>query len=70
MTSSHAGSTFTIGDVEIETIERVVVRVEHVWGAIVGVAVKEPVAVIIRSPHGTRRVDLEHIDDSAGPTEI
>jgi hypothetical protein len=62
-----AGAKITIGDLEIETIDKVVVRVEDVWGGIVGVASKEPVAVIIRSPAGTRRVDLEHRD--AGTTD-
>ena len=70
MTSSRSGPTFTIGDIEIEPIERVVVRVEDVCGAIIGVALKEPVAVIIRSPQGTRRVDLEHVDDGAEQPEI
>ena len=60
-----AGAKITIGDLEIETIDKVVVRVEDVWGGIVGVASKEPVAVIIRSPAGTRRVDLEQMDGSA-----
>ncbi len=64
VTNSRAGATLTIGDLEIETIERVVVRVEDVWGGIVGVASKEPVAVIIRSPTGTQRMDLEHLDGS------
>ena len=65
MTNHRAGPTFNIGDVEIETIEKVVVHVDHVGGGIVGVALKEPVAVIIRSPAGTQRVDLEHLDGRA-----
>ena len=37
-------------------------RVENVCGVIVVVALKEPVAVILRSPHGTWRVDLASLD--------
>ena len=71
VTNSRAGATLTIGDLEIETIEKVVVRVEDVWGAIVGVASKEPVAVIFRSPAATWRVDLEHLDGStAGGSDL
>ncbi|HEX5217367.1 MAG TPA: hypothetical protein VFV98_18025 [Vicinamibacterales bacterium] len=69
VTHPRSGPIFMIGDVEIETIDRVVVRVEDLWGAIVGVALKEPVAVIIRSPAGTQRVDLEHLDGSTAMNE-
>jgi len=64
VTNSRAGAIVKIGDLEIETIDKVVVRIEDVWGGIVGVASKEPVAVIIRSPAGTQRMDLEHLDGS------
>ena len=40
-------------------IARVVVRVEHVCGVIVGVALKVPIAVVVRSPAGTWEVDLD-----------
>ena len=63
MSDPRSGSPLIIGDFEIETIERVVVRVEHVCGGIFGVAVKEPVAVVVRSPAGTSRVDLNSLDE-------
>jgi hypothetical protein len=48
-----------VGDVEIQTIARVVARVEHVGGAIVAFAQKDPVAIVVRSPEGTWRVELD-----------
>ena len=65
MSGPRSSKRFTIGDSEIEVIERVVVRVENVGGAIVGVALKEPTAVIVGSPAGTWRVDLEGLDHSS-----
>jgi hypothetical protein len=62
MTAPRSGPTITVGDLEIEAVEKVVVRVEKVCGGIVGAALKEPVAVIVRSPAGTWRVDLEHLE--------
>ena len=62
MSEPRPGKRVTVGDLEIEPIERSVVRVEHVCGVIVVVAVKEPVAVILRSPQGTWRVDLASLE--------
>ena len=62
MSEPRSGTPVTVGDLEIEPIERSVVRVEHVCGVIVVVAVKEPVAVILRSPRGTWRVDLASLE--------
>ena len=64
MSEQRSGTPVTVGDLEIEPIERVVVRVEHVCGVIVAVALKEPVAVILRSPRGTWRVDLASLESS------
>ena len=62
MNDPRSTTRLIIGDVEIEAIERIVVRVENVCGGVVGVALKEPIAVVVRSPAGTRRVDLESLD--------
>ena len=64
MSDSHPGIPVVVGDLEIEPIERTVVHVEFVCGGLVGVAMKEPVAVIIRSPSGTWRVNLESPDST------
>jgi hypothetical protein len=56
---SDSRVTVTAGGVEIEAIERIVVRVERVGDAIVGVAVKQPVSIVVRSPAGTWRLNLE-----------
>jgi hypothetical protein len=64
MSEPRSGPRVIVGDIEIEPIERAVVRVEHVCGAIVAVALKEPVAVILRTPHGIWRVDLASLDDA------
>jgi hypothetical protein len=58
MTESRPGQPRIVGDFEIEPIERVVVRVERALGGIAGFAFKEPVAIVIRSPAGTWRVEL------------
>jgi hypothetical protein len=59
MSELRFGPRVTVGDLEIELIEKVVVSVDHVGGGILGVALKEPVAIVVRSPAGTWRVDLE-----------
>jgi len=73
MTDRRRGQPIAIGDLEIEPIERVVIRVERVGTAIVGLVRKEPVAVIVRSPEGTWRITLDDVDwpdppESHGPT--
>jgi hypothetical protein len=50
--------TVTVGDLEIESTERIVVRVETACGGIVGLALKQPVSIVVRSPAGTWRLDL------------
>jgi hypothetical protein len=62
MSEPRSGTPVIVGDLEIEPIERSVVRVENVCGVFVVVVLKEPVAVILRSPRGTCRVDLASLD--------
>jgi hypothetical protein len=50
--------TVTTGGLEIESIERTVVRVERICDGIVGLALKQPVSIVVRSPAGTWRLDL------------
>ena len=59
MNDQRSSEQVTVGDVQIEVITRVVVRVERVCGVIVGVALKVPIAVVVRSPAGTWEVDVE-----------
>ena len=66
MSELLAGAPIAIGDIEIQTIDRVVIRVDEVVGTIVGIAVKEPIAVIVRSPTGTWRLDLEGLESHEG----
>ena len=61
MNAPRSGKPVRVGDLEIEPIERVIVRVESIGGGIVGVALKEPLAIIVRSPAGAWRVDLESL---------
>jgi hypothetical protein len=51
--------TVTVGDLEIESTERIVVRVERVHDGIVGLASKQPVSIVVRSPAGTWTLELE-----------
>jgi len=62
MSEARSGTPVTVGDLEIEPIEKVIVRVEKVCGALVVVVLKEPVAVVLRSSSGTWRVDLADLD--------
>jgi hypothetical protein len=62
MTRQQSGTPVTFGDLEIEPIERTLVRVENACGVLVAVALKEPVAGTLRSPRGTWRVDLTSLD--------
>ena len=64
MSEPRSGTPVTVGDLEIEPIEKTVVRIENICGVIVAVALKEPVAVILRSPRGTWRVDLASLESS------
>ena len=59
MIVQRVGKSVTVGDLEIEPIERSVARVEYVGGIIIGVASKEPVAIVIRSPAGSWRIDVD-----------
>ena len=61
-TRSDTRVVVTTSGLEIETIESIVVRVECVGDGIVGLAVKQPVAIVVRSPAGTWRLDLESED--------
>lgn len=59
---TRTSSSFVVGDLEFETVERTAVRVEPAWGGVAGGALKEPVALVIRSPGGEWQVDLEQLD--------
>jgi hypothetical protein len=70
MNDCRPGQSRIVGDVEIEPIERIVVRVEQALGGVAGVAFKEPIAVVIRSPAGTWRVELaSHVDRGSEPDD-
>ena len=56
--------TVMVGDLEIESTERIVVRVERVCDGIVGLALKQPVSIVVRSPTGTWRLDLQSEHDA------
>ena len=58
----RGGMAAAIGDLVIDPVERIVVRVEQVGLGIVGLALKRPIAVVVRSPAGTFRFDLEETE--------
>ena len=60
---SNTRVTITLGDLEIESTERIVVRVERVCDGIVGLTLKQPVSIVVRSPAGTWRLDLQSEPD-------
>jgi hypothetical protein len=64
--SERFGPVVTVGEIQIEPIENVVVHVQRVAGAIVGMALKRPVAVVIHTPAGSWRVDLEQSSRAEG----
>ena len=65
MTEKRSDTRVTVaaGGLEIETVESIVVRVERVCGGIVGLAVKRPVSIVVRSPAGTLTLDLQSEDE-------
>jgi hypothetical protein len=62
------GAAVAVGDVVIEPIERIVVRVEQLGSGIVGLALKEPSSVVVRSLTGIFRFDLEDTELTTGDT--
>jgi hypothetical protein len=60
---SETRVTVTTSGLEIETVESIVVRVERVRHGIVGLALKQPVSIVVRSPAGTLRLDLQSEDE-------
>ena len=60
---SETRVTVTTSGLEIETIESIVVRVERVGDGIVGLAVKQPISIVVRSPAGTLTLDLQSEDE-------
>ena len=60
---SETRVTTTTSGLEIETIESIVVRVERVCDGIVGLVVKQPKSIVVRSPAGTLRLDLRAEDE-------
>ena len=59
MNEQRSSEQVRVGDVQIEVIARILMRVEDVCGVMVGVALKVPIAVVVRSPAGTWEVDLD-----------
>jgi hypothetical protein len=65
MSDHRAVKSITVGDLVIEPIDKTVVHVEQVGRGIVGLALKRPLSIIVRSPAGTFRFDLEDRDFTA-----
>jgi hypothetical protein len=58
MTDQPGGTVIAVGDLSIDPVAKVVVHVEQVGSGIVGLAVKRPTAIIVRSQRGTFRIEL------------
>jgi hypothetical protein len=65
----RAGRPVTIGEVVLEPVERVTMHVEAIGRTVLtGLAVKAPVALVIRSPAGIWRIELDaNADDEDAP---
>jgi hypothetical protein len=59
MTDRRRGVPVTVGDIVIEPTEMIVAGVEQVGSVVVGWALKQPAFVVVRSPTGIFRFDLE-----------
>jgi hypothetical protein len=59
MIAERTGLPVTIGDVVVEPIERVLIHIERLGSAVVGFALKEPVAIVVRSSAGSWRIELD-----------
>ena len=62
MIDRRRGVSVAVGDLVIEPAERIVVHVERVGSAIVGLALKQPTSVVVRSPTRIFRFDLEDLE--------
>jgi hypothetical protein len=59
LSDRHRGTPVTVGDLVIEPVERIVLRVERIGTGVVGLALKQPTSVVVRSPSGTFSFDLD-----------
>lgn len=66
----RAGRPVTIGDIVLEPVERVIVHVDAFGRTMLtGLAVKTPVAVVVRSPAGIWRIELDAGGEDAPETD-
>jgi hypothetical protein len=55
----RSGPTVTVNDTVIDPVEQVVIDLEQMGSRIVGMGIKRPIAVVVRSPAGTFTFELE-----------
>jgi len=62
MTDERRANAVTIGDLVIERVEQVVLRVDRIGQAITGFAHKRPISVVVSRAGRTFRFDLDRTD--------
>jgi hypothetical protein len=63
MTRERLGPTLVVGDLEITAVERLTLRQRRFGSVHVFEGAKRPVAIVVRSRHGERRIELGEADD-------
>jgi hypothetical protein len=67
MTRERLGPTLVVGGFEIIPVERVTLRHRRLGSAYVFEGEKRPVAILVRSPDGERRIELGEAE-TRGPS--
>ena len=68
MTRERLGPTLVVGDLEITPVERISIRHRWFGGAHLFEGEKRPVAVLVRSADGERRIELGEVGSEVRAT--
>ena len=67
MTRERLGPTLVVGDLEITPVERISIRHRRLGGTHLFEGEKHPVAVLVRSAEGERRIELGEVGGDEPP---
>ncbi len=69
MTRERLGPTLVVGDLEITPVERISIRHRRFGGTHLFEGEKRPVAVLVRSAEGERRIELGEAGSDVRPVD-
>ena len=70
MTRERLGPTLVVGDLEITPVERISIRHRRLGGTHLFEGEKRPVAILVRSADGERRIELEEVGSEVRATAL